>query len=342
MGKFDFRADGIAGEITPLETFVNRRQVLRAAAALPLAGLGARVARAETNPDFLQPPYAYPSGTKIVKTGAFPLPKDQPQKTIDEKEAGSHNNFYEFLPGEGGFVFPLTKDFEVEPWKVEIGGECNKPRTFDLDDLNAMGLEERVYAFRCVERWAMNVPWVGIPLAKLLETVEPTSGAKFVRFVSAERPNQMPGLVRTQDEYPWPYHEALRIDEATNPLAFVATGMYGHPLLEQNGAPVRMVLPWKYGYKGPKSVVSIQLMKRQPSTFWSVAPYTHEYGFLSNVNPNIPHPRWDQDRSYWLGTSPKQIFPTPIFNGYGKWVASLYPDEPRTMQQPLDPGQIAR
>lgn len=342
MGKFEFRAEGLSRAVTPYDVFVRRREILKIGAALPLVGMARSTAFAATPSDFLKPPYEYPAGTEIEKSTAFPLPAGQLQKTIAEKQAGSHNNFYEFLPGEGGFVFPYTKDFEVVPWKVEIGGECHKPATLDLDDLNGMGLEERLYAFRCVERWAMNVPWVGIPMAKLLSKVEPTGNAKFVRFVSADRPKQMPGLASTKGEYPWPYHEALRIDEATNPLALVATGMYGHPLLKQNGAPVRMVLPWKYGYKGAKSVVKIELTEKKPPTFWSVEPYTHEYGFLSNVNPNIPHPRWDQDRSYWLGTKPKEIFPTPIFNGYGKWVASMYPDEPRTMQQPLKEGQVAR
>ena len=343
MSRFEFRPDGLRRDVTPFDVFLRRRDVLRAGAALSvLGGIGGRALGADGPPDFLKPPYAYPETVEIARNTSFPLPSDQPQKTIAEKEAGSHNNFYEFLPGRGGFVYPLTQAFDVRPWKVEISGACHKPRTFDLDDLNAMGLEERLYAFRCVERWAMNVPWVGLPLAKLLAKVDPTGNAKFVRFVSAERPQQMPGLAKTADEYPWPYHEGLRIDEATNPLAFVATGMYGHPLLKQNGAPVRIVLPWKYGYKGAKSVVSIELTERQPSTFWSVPPYSSEYGFLSNVNPNIPHPRWDQDRSYWLGTEPKEIFPTPIFNGYGKWVAHLYPDEPTTPQRPLRDGETAR
>jgi len=343
MSRFDFSPDGLARTVTPFETFVSRRSLLRATAALPLLGWAARWAHAApTLPDFLQPPYAYPEGTTIAKTDAFPLPPGQPQRTMVERVAASHNNFYEFLPGKGGFVYPLTEGFRVQPWKVEVGGECHQPATFDLDAIAGLGLEERLYAFRCVERWAMNVPWLGVPLAKLLARVEPTSNAKFVRFVSAEKPAQMPGLRATREEFPWPYHEAIRIDEAMNPLAFLATGMYGHPLLKQNGAPVRMVLPWKYGYKGAKSIVKIELTRAQPPTFWGVAPYAHEYGFLSNVNPNIPHPRWDQDRSYWLGTHPKEIFPTPIFNGYGKWVAKLYPDEPRTMQKPLREGQVAR
>jgi sulfoxide reductase catalytic subunit YedY len=343
MSRFDFSPEGLSREITPEATFLGRRDVLRAAAALPLLGLTARVAgAAATKPDFLTPPFAYPEGTKIEKSSSYPLPADQPRKTTEERVAASHNNFYEFLPGQGGFVWPLTKDFVVEPWAVEIGGECHAPATLDLDAINGLGLEERLYAFRCVERWAMNVPWVGVPLSKVLDRVRPTSHAKYVRFVSVERPAQMPGLAETRSEFPWPYHEALRIDEATNPLAFLATGMYGHPLFKQNGAPVRMVLPWKYGYKGAKSIVRIELTREKPPTFWSMPLYAHEYGFLSNVNPNVPHPRWDQDRSYWLGTEPKEIFPTPIFNGYAKWVGSLYPDEPTTPQEPLREGQIAR
>jgi sulfoxide reductase catalytic subunit YedY len=347
MGRFDFPAEGLSREVTPRDLFLRRRSVLRLAAGLPLLGLvnrraDAAAGAAKDEPAFLVPPYRYPGTVHIERSDAFPLPADQPQRTTAERVAASHNNFYEFLSGRGGFVFPLTKDFVVEPWKVEVRGECHKPATFDLDALDRLGLEERLYAFRCVERWAMNVPWVGLPLARLLERVEPTSRAKYVSFVSAERPTQMPGLAETTDEFPWPYHEALRVDEATNPLTFLATGMYGHPLLKQNGAPVRIVLPWKYGYKGAKSVVSIELTEKRPSTFWSSGPYAHEYGFLSNVNPNIPHPRWDQDRSYWLGSDPKEIFPTPLFNGYAKWVGSLYPDEPTTPQKPLEEGRVAR
>ena len=256
----------------------------------------------------------------------------------DRLEAASHNNFYEFLPGRGGDVWPHTADFTVEPWTIEITGACAKPTTLDLDGLNALPHEERLYHFRCVERWAMNVPWVGIPLKTILERVEPTGNAKFVRFTSAYRPEEMPGA-RESAFYPWPYREALRIDEAMNELPLLATGAYGEALPKQHGAPARLIVPWKYGYKSPKSIVKIELLPTQPKTFWQIQP--HEYGFLSNVNPNIPHPRWSQARSYWLddrGT----WFETPIFNGYGQYVAELYPDEPREMQEALRPGQVAR
>jgi sulfoxide reductase catalytic subunit YedY len=183
----------------------------------------------------------------------------------------------------------------------------------------------------------MNVPWSGFPLAKLLARVEPTAKAKFVRFVTVNRPEQMPGIGQSS-WYPWPYQEALRIDEAMNELAMVVTGVYGEPLLKQHGAPVRIIVPWKYGYKNPKSIVRIELLAEQPKTFWQIQP--HEYGFLSNINPNIPHPRWSQAESYWLDTNER--FPTQMFNGYSRYVAELYPDEPTTPRQPLREGQIAR
>jgi sulfoxide reductase catalytic subunit YedY len=251
--------------------------------------------------------------------------------------AASHNNFYEFLPGRGGPAWRHAEAFQVKPWKVEVHGECAKPRTYDLDDLLEFPQEERVYHFRCVERWAMNVPWTGFPLKRLLLDVEPKASAKYVRFESALVRDEMPG-VREAHWYPWPYHEGLRMDEAMNELTLVATGIYGKPLLKQHGAPLRIAVPWKYGYKNPKSIVKIELVSKEPKTFWQIQP--HEYGFLSNVNPNIPHPRWSQAESFWLDN--EQSFPTPLFNGYEKYVAELYPDEPREPQKPLSPGQKAR
>jgi sulfoxide reductase catalytic subunit YedY len=227
-------------------------------------------------------------------------------------------------------------DFEVEPWKVEVSGECQHPKTFDLDDLFGFDHEERIYHFRCVERWAMNVPWSGFALRELLEKVEPGSEARFVRFTSAYVPDQMPGTRTTW--YPWPYQEALTLAEAMHELVLVAMGVYGRPLLKQHGAPVRIVVPWKYGYKSPKSVVRIELLAEKPRTFWQIQP--HEYGFISNVNPNIPHPRWSQEFSYWLDGGGR--FRTPLFNGYGEVVANLYPDEPRDPVPPLGPGEVAR
>ena len=272
-----------------------------------------------------------------ARNSKYKIPESIAAPLTPRELAASHNNFYEFLPGRGGPVWQRIDDFKVEPWKVEIGGECNNPMTLDLDDLFKFEHEERVYHFRCVERWAMNVPWSGFRLSELVQRADPKASAKFIRFTTAQKPSQMPGM-RESSNYPWPYREALRIDEAMNELAFLATGIYGEPLLKQHGSPIRLVVPWKYGYKNPKSIVKIEFLTRQPRTFWQIQP--HEYGFISNVNPFIPHPRWSQAESFWLGN--QERFRTPIFNGYDPYVAALYPDEPRTLQEPLREGQIAR
>jgi sulfoxide reductase catalytic subunit YedY len=253
------------------------------------------------------------------------------------EKAAAHGNFAEFLPGRGGPVFRYVHSFDVADWKVQVAGECERPRIFDLGDLDAIEHEERAYRFRCVEGWAMNVPWTGFPLRKLLDRVRPLSSARFVAFTSALEPEEMPG-VREAPYLPWPYVEGLRMDEALSDLTLLATGAYGHPLLKQHGAPVRVVVPWKYGFKSPKSVVRMDLTRERPRTFWQIRP--HEYGFLANVNPNIPHPRWSQETSYRLDTG--ETFATALFNGYGEQVAALYPDEPREPLRPLRPGELAR
>jgi sulfoxide reductase catalytic subunit YedY len=285
----------------------------------------------------LQAPFKRPGVFPPERNQAYSLPAEVDPRMTPRATAAVHNNFYEFIPGRGGPVWEHVEDFKVDPWKVVVSGECHEPQTLELDDLFGFDHEERVYHFRCVERWAMNVPWSGFPLSKLLDRVKPKASARFVRFLSALKPSQMPG-VRQARLYPWPYHEALRMDEAMNELTLLATGVYGEPLLKQHGAPVRLVVPWKYGYKSPKSIVKIELVKKQPKTFWQIQ--AHEYGFLSNVNPYIPHPRWPQNRSHWLDSGNE--FPTPLFNGYEKYVAALYPDEPRTLQRALRSGQIAR
>ncbi|HXV61618.1 MAG TPA: protein-methionine-sulfoxide reductase catalytic subunit MsrP [Vicinamibacteria bacterium] len=322
-------------DVTPPEIFFGRRRFI---ASLGMGMVAAPYFLRAAEPDLLTPPYENAKVFPAPANAKFQVPEAIERKDLTPREiAAAHNNFYEFLPGRGGPVWRHAGEFEVTPWKLEVSGECAKPRTFDLDDLLAFDQEERVYHFRCVERWAMNVPWTGFPLSKLLEAVEPKSSAKFVRFVSAVKSKQMPG-VREAHWYPWPYHEGLRIDEATNELALVATGVYGKPLLKQHGAPVRIVVPWKYGYKNPKSIVKMELVSKEPETFWQIQP--HEYGFLSNVNPFIPHPRWSQAESLWLDN--EERFPTPLFNGYERYVAELYPDEPRALQDPLEPGQKAR
>jgi len=353
-----YAAKGVSQRITPPEVFFDRRRFLSAYAvgmlAAPAAAYlpeAAEVQRPQSS--LLAVPFGRPDAFPAERNAGYPLPRRVTHATpilgfssgrtattdpTPREVAAAHNNFYEFLPGRGGPVWQFCGGFKVEPWKVEITGACRRPGTLDLDDLFRFDHEERLYHFRCVERWAMNVPWSGFPLRRLLERVEPTSAARYVRFESALAPNEMPG-VRNARWYPWPYHEGLRLDEAMNELALVVTGVYGEPLLRQHGAPVRIIVPWKYGYKNPKSIVKIELLRERPQTFWQ-ATQPHEYGFLSNVNPNIPHPRWPQNVSYWLDTEDQ--FLTPIFNGYEQHVAQLYPDEPRTLQQPLRPGQVAR
>ena len=235
------------------------------------------------------------------------------------EKATSYNNFYEFgtdkedpKDNSGGFV--------PKPWSVAVEGEIARPGTLALEDLApAAAIQERIYRMRCVEAWSMVIPWRGIPLADVLKRFEPTSRAKFVAFTSVLRPAQMPGQRRNVLE--WPYREGLRIDEAMNPLALLATGMYGRDLPNQNGAPLRLVTPWKYGFKGIKSIVAIRLQEAQPETTWNMAA-PDEYGFYSNVNPEVDHPRWSQARERRIGEFAKR--PTLPFNGYAEQVASLY------------------
>lgn len=249
----------------------------------------------------------------------------------DRVTASSYNNFYEF-DGATKEVWPLTGAYDPFPMTIDVRGLVEKRFTLDVADLiRSMDLEERVYRFRCVEAWSMTVPWTGFPLRKLIDRCKPLSKATHVRFVTVSRPKEMPGI-DAQPWYPWPYYEGLRMDEAMNELAFVATGMYGEPLPKQNGAPLRLALPWKYGYKGPKAFIRIEFTDEQPRTFWNDLQPT-EYGFLSNVNPNIPHPRWTQATEKSLTTNER--IPTRLLNGYEEWVGDLYPDEPRQPGPPM-------
>ncbi|HEY5753491.1 MAG TPA: protein-methionine-sulfoxide reductase catalytic subunit MsrP [Chthoniobacterales bacterium] len=235
-----------------------------------------------------------------------------------------YNNFYEWGLGKEDPKDEANRGWKTEPWTVEIGGLCAKPGKFDVNDLvkTIGGIEQRNYRHRCVEAWSMVIPWDGFPLAKLVDLAEPKPEAKYVRFTSFYDPQNCPGQ-RTND-FPWPYTEGLTIAEATNELAFLATGIYGKPLLNQNGAPIRLVVPWKYGFKGAKSLAKIEFVADQPKTLWNLAA-PDEYGFYANVNPEVDHPRWSQKSERIIGGgffSAKQ--PTLKFNGYEKEVAALY------------------
>ncbi len=246
-------------------------------------------------------------------------PRYPPGRKLTAKaDATDYNNFYEF--GDDKDIAGLAQALRTTPWTVEIGGMVHAGRTIALDDLiRTMPIEQRVLRHRCVEGWAMTVPWTGFPLAHLLALVEPLGAAKYVAFTSASQPDVMPGLGTPY--YPWPYTEGLALDEANHDLAFMATGMYGGPLAKQDGAPIRLLVPWKYGFKSAKSITRITLTDQRPTTFWE-ALGPGEYGFWANVNPAIAHPRWSQATERLLGSG--EIVPTQIYNGYGASVASLY------------------
>ncbi len=238
----------------------------------------------------------------------------------DRIVAATYNNFYEFTTDKEA-VWKNTGPFEARPWTVEVTGEVERPGTYDVAELEReFGLEERIYRFRCVEAWAMTVPWVGFPMHKLIRKVEPRSSARYVRFLSFDRPDQAVGQ-REQTHYNWPYYEGLRMDEAMNELTLATTGIFGEPLPKQHGAPIRLILPWKYGFKSPKSVDRIEFIRERPATFWSdFRP--DEYGFYSNVNPEVDHPRWSQRTEEMIGEDVRRE--TLVHNGYGEWVADLY------------------
>ena len=250
----------------------------------------------------------------------------EPEAYIDElgdeantyTEITTYNNFYEFTTNKEA-VAPMAKDYPTEPWTIEVGGLVNNPGTFDMDDINKFQQEERVYRMRCVEAWSMVIPWLGFPLAELLKQVEPTSDAKYVRFETVYDPDRMPG--QRSDWYQWPYIEGLRLDEAMHDLTLLATGLYGEAMPMQNGAPLRLVVPWKYGFKSIKSIVKIDLVAEQPTSLWMAAA-PREYGFYANVNPDVNHPRWSQRTERRIGEVRRRE--TLPFNGYGEQVAYLY------------------
>ncbi len=250
---------------------------------------------------------------------------DPGRPVTPEKTVFTYNNYYEF--GSQKSIWRAAQRLRLSPWSLTIDGLVKKPLTIALPDLiRRMPIEQRIYRHRCVEAWAMTVPWQGFALSALVKLAEPLGSAKFLAFTTVEQKDTMPGLVESW--YPWPYREGVTMAEATNELAFLATGLYGMPLKPQNGGPIRLVLPWKYGFKSAKSLIRISFVEKQPPTFWSfIAP--NEYGFWANVNPAVPHPRWSQAYERLIGTN--QRVPTRIYNGYGKWVAPLYAGMPKSI-----------
>lgn len=251
---------------------------------------------------------------KIVKSKYDPREDLTPYEDITR-----YNNFYEFGTDKEDPA-RLATDFQTQPWTLRIDGEVNKPASYQLEDfIKPHTLEERIYRLRCVEAWSMVIPWVGFPLADVIKRVEPTSKAKYVEFTTLYKPSEMPGQRRAILR--WPYMEGLRIDEAVHPLTFLAVGLYGKVLPNQNGAPIRLVIPWKYGFKHIKSIVRIRFTEHQPKTTWAISA-PREYGFYANVNPNVDHPRWSQSRERRIGDFFKRK--TLMFNGYADEVANLY------------------
>jgi len=303
-------------DVTPEHLYLRRREFLSrsavAAATLGTLGLGCspEEARARNAPPL-------PSRSLEAIPGPAALQTDEPKTPY--RDATRYNNFYEFGTDKSD-PSRYAGSLQSEPWSVTIEGEVAKPGRVPLEDLlRGHALEERIYRLRCVEAWSMVIPWIGIPLGDVIRRMEPTSKAKYVAFATLYDPEQMPGQRRNVLD--WPYVEGLRIDEAMHPLAILAVGMYGKVLPNQNGAPLRLVVPWKYGFKSIKSIVKLRLQETEPPTSWNLSA-PHEYGFYANVNPQVDHPRWSQARERRIGDLRKR--PTLAFNGYADQVAGLY------------------
>jgi len=288
-----------SSEITPESIYLDRRQFVGTAGALALGSVLA--------PSALQ---------ALSRTGGFAA---QGEKLTSEADATSYNNFYEFGTDKDE-PKDQAKNFKTKPWTIAVEGMVKQPKTFAFEDLvKGLPLQERVYRHRCVEAWSMVIPWQGVQVRDVINRCEPLPSAKFVEFTTLLDPTRMPGQRRSV--LPWPYTEALRMDEAMHPLALLVTGMYGKPLPNQNGAPLKLVVPWKYGFKGGKSIVRLRFTDKMPHTTWNVAAPS-EYGFFANVNPTVDHPRWTQAKERRIGQFLK--IPTLMFNGYSQQVASLY------------------
>ena len=300
-----------SSEITDQSLYLERRRFLQAAAAGALT-----IAAAGLVPGLSKRGSAQ-TREKLAGVQKSPLSTDEPLTPYED--ITNYNNFYEFDTDKYSPA-KLAKNFRTKPWSVVVEGEVNKPAVYPLEDLiKPHALEERIYRLRCVEGWSMVIPWVGFPLGDVIKRFEPTSKAKFVEFTTLLDPEQMPGQRRSVLK--WPYVEGLRMDEAMHPLTILAVGLYGEVLPNQNGAPLRLVVPWKYGFKSIKSIVRMRFTEQQPVGSWELAA-PHEYGFYSNVNPDVPHPRWSQARERRIGEFSKRK--TLMFNGYADQVAQLY------------------
>ncbi len=303
-------------DATP-EAVVTGRRALLGGAAGALALGAAQPAAAQWNIFGRRP--NMPALPPLAPLAALRSAKYEPGRAITtEPEATTYNNYYEF--GQSKSVYDEAQALKVTPWTIEVAGMVAKPRKIGLDDLlKSVALEERVYRHRCVEAWAMTVPWIGFQLSELVKLAEPTSAARYVVFTTLADKATMPGL--RQSWYPWPYTEGVTIEEAANELAFLSVGMYGKMIPPQNGAPIRLTMPWKYGFKSAKSIVKVTFTDKRPRTFWEELQDS-EYGFWANVNPAVSHPRWSQAKERLLGTD--EMVPTQIWNGYGEYVAGLY------------------
>ncbi len=303
-------SDIVSSEITPHSLYMNRRAFLVGAGAVAGASvLGVKLS------GLLSPEETVLANAKLsYKAG----PYGTSEKQTPFNDITNYNNYYEFSTDKYEPA-KLAANFNPTPWSVKVEGLVNKPKTFDIDTLMKMQLEERVYRMRCVEGWSMVIPWIGFPLKSLLDQVEPNSKAKYVQFTTLEDPKRFPGQRR--EILDWPYVEGLRLDEANNPLTILAVGLYGQTLPNQDGAPIRLVVPWKYGFKGIKAIVNIKLVEQQPTTAWMKAG-PDEYGFYANVNPKVDHPRWSQAKERRIGEFFKRD--TLMFNGYGDQVAYMY------------------
>jgi sulfoxide reductase catalytic subunit YedY len=310
-----------SSEITPYNLYLSRREFIKAAGILSgtafLAACGVKLTTA-SGPGTTAP--------SQVPTQGTPLPDNAQGQTTDElgeplntfNEITNYNNYYEFSTNKEA-VNSLSQNFKSTPWAVEVGGLVQNPKTFALEDLLKFEQKERIYRLRCVEAWSMVIPWTGFELASLLKVVQPMTSAKYVHFVTLMDTDRMPG--EGNPFYPWPYSEGLRLDEAMQRLTILATGLYGKPLPNPDGAPIRLVVPWKYGFKSIKAIVKIELTEQRPETMWNtIAP--NEYGFYSNVNPQVDHPRWSQASERRIGELNRR--PTLIYNGYSDEVANLY------------------